>query len=412
MKKIINNILPQYWKVTKLGEYVEKQKGRRPKHLSPKLTEEFSIPYVDIKAFEKNVVRQYTDGRGCVLCEDDDFLIVWDGSRSGLVGKAIKGALGSTLVRINFPSVFNNYAFYFMRSKYLEINSRAKGSGTPHVDPDLLWNYDFPLPPLPEQHRIVARIEELFSELDNGIANLKKAKDQLKVYRQSVLKWAFELITTPSVKTVEECCRNVVDCLHSTAKFKGSGYYCVDTTCIVDSKILFEKIRYVDEDTYNQRISRLKPEYGDILFAREGTVGTTLIVPKGIELCLGQRMMMFRLIEGILPAFFMYYFQSPLFKSQYKPLIGGTTSPHLNIRDIKKFTVMVGTETEQKEIVEKIESRLSVADKLEETIEQSLQQSEALRQSILKRAFEGKLVPQDPNDEPAEVLLEGIKSEL
>ena len=104
----------------------------------------------------------------------------------------MNGALGSTLVRINFPLIENQYAFYFLQSKYEQINSRTKGSGTPHVDPDLLWNYEFPVSPLNEQRRIVAKIEELFSELDKGVENLKKAREQLKVYRQAVLKHAFE----------------------------------------------------------------------------------------------------------------------------------------------------------------------------------------------------------------------------
>ena len=88
----------------------------------------------------------------------------------------IKGALGSTLVRIKFPSMENQYAFYFLQYKYRQINSRVKGSGTPHVDPVLLWNYEIPIPPLNEQHRIVAKIEELFSELDKGVESLKTAR--------------------------------------------------------------------------------------------------------------------------------------------------------------------------------------------------------------------------------------------
>jgi type I restriction enzyme S subunit len=103
-------------------------------------------------------------------------------------------------------------------------------------------------------------------------------------------------------------------------------------------------------------------------------------------------MMMFRLIDMITPKYFMYYFQSDLFKSQFRPLITGTTAPHLNIRDIKRFNVIACPIEEQLRIVQEIESRLSVTDKAEETINQSLLQAETLRQSILKQAFEGKLV--------------------
>lgn len=184
--------LPSSWATVKLGNFVENEKGKKPKNESKIETATHTLPYIDIQAFEENVIRTWADGVGCRLCYDSDFLMVWDGSRSGLVGKGMNGALGSTLVRIYFPSMVNDYAFYFLQSKYQQINTRAKGVGIPHVDPDLLWNYDFPIAPLHEQHRIVAKIEELFSELDKGIENLKTAQAQLKVYRQALLKHAFE----------------------------------------------------------------------------------------------------------------------------------------------------------------------------------------------------------------------------
>lgn len=183
---------PESWEVVKLGSFVESEKGKKPKNQASDYSSSYSLPYIDIQAFEKGVISSYTDGRDCRICHESDFLMVWDGSRSGLVGKGMKGALGSTLVRINFPLMENEYAFYFLQSKYQQINSRTKGSGTPHVDPDLLWNYEFPIPPLNEQRRIVSKIEELFSELDKGVESLEKVREQLKVYRQAVLKHAFE----------------------------------------------------------------------------------------------------------------------------------------------------------------------------------------------------------------------------
>jgi type I restriction enzyme S subunit len=85
--------------------------------------------------------------------------------------------------------------------------------------------------------------------------------------------------------------------------------------------------------------------------------------------------------------------------------------PNLNTDIIKNYKIPYCSFETQKDVVSEIESRLSVCDKIKETIEQSLKQSEALRQSILKKAFEGKLVPQDPSDEPARVLLERIRAE-
>jgi type I restriction enzyme S subunit len=168
MEKNKKPLIPTHWQIVKVREYVVSVKGEKPKKISPIKTNEFSVPYVNIKAFEKNVIDEYTDGVGCVLCDEGDFLMVWDGSRSSYVGKAIKGALGSTLVKLNFPNLDNNYAFYFLQSKFIEINTRAKGVGIPHVDPNILWNYKLPIPPLPEQQLIVSKIEELLSDLENG----------------------------------------------------------------------------------------------------------------------------------------------------------------------------------------------------------------------------------------------------
>lgn len=462
------------WSVERLGDFALHEKGSKPKRSQKNADDVFTYPYVDIQAFEKGIVKEYTDGQKCVLCEENDFLMVWDGSRSGYVGKAITGALGSTLMKISFPGIETDYAYYFLQSKYLEINSRAKGTGTPHVDPGILWNYQFAIPPLLEQRSIVAKIEQLFSELDNGIACLKKSQEQLKVYRQAVLKQAFEGELTklwreqqaslPSaqdlldiIKTereqaainqgkklksvipltqaelddlpelpegwgwirVDDASSHIVDCLHNTAKFVDRGYYCIDTTCIEQGKINFDKARFVDQDIYMERIKRLKPKAGDLLFAREGTVGTVVIVPDKTDLCIGQRMMMFRSISVCHSSYLMYCFQSIIFKKQYIPLISGTTSPHLNIRDIVQLKIPFCSLQEQAQIVKEIETRLSVCDNMEATIREALEKAEALRQSILKKAFEGKLLSEeeltatrnDPDWEPAEKLLERIRAE-
>ncbi|MCL1876062.1 MAG: restriction endonuclease subunit S [Synergistaceae bacterium] len=127
-----------------LSEIITMQKGKKPNTQSTEQHAGF-MPYVDIKAFERHIIDSYTDGVGCVFCEEGDLLIVCDGSRSGLVGRAHKGAIGSTLAKITAPSLVDNrFLFYFIQSHYLELNTNTKGTGTPHVNPTLLGSFYFP----------------------------------------------------------------------------------------------------------------------------------------------------------------------------------------------------------------------------------------------------------------------------
>ena len=347
-----------------------------------------------ISGSQKSITELGLKNSSAKMVKPNSILIAMYGS----IGKlGINKIPVSTNQAIAFTETLNDdvvgkYLFYYLYLIRSDLHKLGKGGTQKNISQTVLKDIPISYPSISEQHQIVEKIEELFSELDKGIENLKTAQQQLKVYRQAVLKSAFETEIHEKTITVESCCDKIIDCLHSTAKFTPSGKYCIDTTCIKDGKILFDKARFVSETTYHDRIARLKPKSGDILFAREGTVGTALIVPSGVDICLGQRMMMFRLNNEFNPKYFLYYIQSLLFKAQYRPLILGTTAPHLNIKDIKKFKVIYNTIKRQNEIIQEIESRLSVCDKIEETMAASLQQAEALRQSILKKAFEGKLV--------------------
>ena len=145
------------------------------------------VPYIDIEAFERGVFRRYTDPEKTVPCNEGDVLMVWDGARAGLVGRGKSGVLGSTLAKIEVPHVENPYLFYFLESLYPFINSRAKGVGIPHVNPDLLWSSLFPVVSQRQQRCIVAKIEELVTELQAGVKELEAAQQGLKRYRASVL---------------------------------------------------------------------------------------------------------------------------------------------------------------------------------------------------------------------------------
>jgi type I restriction enzyme, S subunit len=422
------------------------------------------------------------------LLNERDLLFARTGATVGksflIRGTIPESIFASYLIRIILNKEVDErfiYNFFQSSNYWRQISENQVGIGRPNVNGTILSTLIIPLPPLNEQARIVAKIEELFTKLDAGIDALRAIRKQIKRYRQAVLRdavtgeltkawraanqadlepadallerilterrarWEKEQLekfkatgktpknddwkkkykepAAPNIEnqpelpdgwacaTLEAISEKIVDCLHSTAKFTNSGKFCVDTTCIKNGKILYDKIRYVSEETYIERVQRLVPQSGDILFAREGTIGTTVVVPENIELCLGQRMMMFRPVSEIFPTYQMYAMTSQVFENQLKPKISGSTSPHVNIGDLKSMFILFPSLAEQQKIVEEVERPLSVADAMEQTVEQSLKQAERLRQSILKRAFEGRLVPQDERDEPATALLERIKQE-
>ncbi len=452
----IEKEIPIGWKVMKLGEYAKAQKGKKPKNLSANKNETYKIPYVNIKAFEKNEVDEYTDGEKCVLCDEGDFLMVWDGSRSGYVGRAIKGAVGSTLVKLSFPEILDEYAFYFLQSKYLEINTRAKGTGTPHVDPNLLWNYKFPIPPSNEQQSIVDKISELFSEIEKGIETLKETKKQLEVYRQAILKSAFEGKFTElwRRKNKNEDIDSELDRIkiEREQRAKEYGKKLKKISIVSDSEIdelpklplewrwirageLYYYVtsgsrgwaKYYSEDgaifvritnlDYNSLVlnlekdkiqyvslidgvegKRTKIDEGDFLFSITGYLGMFAIAPNLKEAYVNQHIALCKPITRINRKYFGYWVMSKTGGNYYiNKLNKGATKAGLTLDDIQKFYVPMCSLLEQNIIVDEIEKRLSQCENIEKIINESLDKSEALKQSIFKKAFAGKLLEQGSN---------------
>ena len=304
-----------------------------------------------------------------------------------------KVCIGRGLTAIRPSEVLlTRYVLLFFR--YFEAQLASKGTGTTFkaITQDVVKNLEIPIPPLSEQERIVARIEELFSQLDAGVETLKKTKAQLAVYRQAVLKDVFDGAIGCKTDTIQSVCSNIVDCPHSTPKWVGDGKICLRTTNFKRGYLDLSEKNYVSEETFDKRNARLIPQPGDVLYSREGAIlGIACIIPEDLFVCLGQRMMLLRVNEKMLGRFLMHYLNSPKVTSFVATKTGGSASPHVNVGDIKGFVVPIPPISEQQKMLEQIESRLSVCDSIEQTVDTALQQAEDMRQSILKDAFEGRL---------------------
>ena len=248
------------------------------------------------------------------------------------------------------------------------------------------------IPSLDEQSRIVSRIDELFSEIDKAVDTLKATKEQLAVYRQAVLVDAFRVVTNSTHLKIGYVCAKIVDCPHSTPKWEKNGKLCLRTTNFKRGYLDLQSPNYVSEETFNDRNRRIIPQPGDVLYSREGSVlGIACTIPSNVYPCLGQRMMLLRSGEKLNNRYLMHYLNSPMVTNHVIATKGGTGSPHINVGDIKEFQIPIPSLEEQSNIVRQIEEQLSSCDNVEKTVDAILTQADAMRQSILKQAFEGAL---------------------
>lgn len=275
------------------------------------------------------------------------------------------------------------YLNYFNYKKYV--------SGTTRLKLTQAQMRKIPIPNIPsdEQSRIVAHIEELFSELDKAVDTLKKVKEQLAVYRQAVLVDAFRVATNSTHLKIGYVCAKIVDCPHSTPKWEKNGKLCLRTTNFKRGYLDLQSPNYVSEETFNDRNRRIIPQPGDVLYSREGSVlGIACTIPSNVYPCLGQRMMLLRSGKKLNNRYLMHYLNSPMVTNHVIATKGGTGSPHINVGDIKEFQIPIPSLEEQSNIVRQIEEQLSSCDNVEKTVDAALAQADAMRQSILKQAFE------------------------
>lgn len=370
------------------------------------------LPLLDVKYLRGKREAEYLDS-GVVL-NDGQYAILVDGENSGEVFRIHeKGYMGSTFKRLLCPDDrLLNYLLYILKFNQKNFRENKKGSAIPHLDKKLFKELSINLPPLAEQGRIVAKIEELFAGIDAGVENLKAVKNQIALYRQSVLKSAFLKVT--AWEKLSNICLVIKvgpfgTMLHE-ADYISNGIPLVNPSQIKNSKILPKQDKCISP----QKAEELK-EYrlmqGDIVLGRRGEMGRCATVDEMEEgwLC-GTGSILIRLKKQMNALFYNFFLASPLNVRYLEDNATGTTMKNLNEKIVANIPVPVPTLAEQEKIVAEIESRFERADALETAVDRALNDAEKLKQAVLKKAFRGELVPQNPDDEPASVLLDRIRA--
>ena len=288
----------------------------------------------------------------------------------------------------------NKFLCYYLNS----FNYKGYVSGTTRLKLTQaeMKRIPVPVPPLSEQERIVSRIEELFSQLDAGVETLKKTKAQLAVYRQAVLKEAFESVIPESdTCNVEDVCKDIkVGIVIKPAQYYTSadvGVRAFRSANVREFAVNDSDWVYLTKAGHEANL-RSEIHTGDVLVVRSGYPGTACVVPPTYNGCNAIDILIaVPYAEKILPEYLCAYTNYPLGKRIIQEKKRGVAQAHFNVSGYSKTPIIVPCLETQKRVVAEIDSRLSVCDSIEQTVDTALQQAEAMRQSILKDAFEGRL---------------------
>jgi type I restriction enzyme, S subunit len=356
-----------------------------------------------------------------------------------------KFALGNILCAVipkNKEQVSAEYLYRFLDlNKEDELVARMKGMANVTLPIKEIAQIEIPLPTLKEQNEFVEKYKDLeiksellSTEVNYQLSLVKKLRHQLlqdamqgkivpidpndepasellkrikvekeKLINEKKFKKEKEL---PSIKPGEipfeipeswvwcrlnDICDEIIDCPHSTPHYldTDSGYYGIDTNCI-NEKGEITWLRSMSFESYQERIKRLIPKENDIIYAREGSIGLATFIPSDKNICLGQRVMLFRASQAITAAYLKYAVTDIGYKNRLLSKHRGMGAKHVNVKDIVESLIPIPPIDEQKRIVLKIDQLIQTCNDLEESIKQIAIQNEKLLQQVLREALRGE----------------------
>ncbi len=472
--------IPESWEMVEYGELLNYLQPTKFIVKSTDYSDDYDIP---VLTAGKTFIKGYTNEKDGVF--ENVPVIIFDDFTTDTKYVDFPFKVKSSAMKILLPCcdlVNLKYLFYVMQTTKVRNDTHKRYWISTYS------KLTFPLPPLNEQKRIVAKIDKLFAELDNATEKLQKAKQLTAHYRQALLKAAFEGKLTEkwreqqkNLPTAEQLLEQIkqerqkhykqqleqwqkavadwekngktgkkpkkpgknkfflppnreeianfhipiswswtrLGCItykigdvdHKMPHFENEGYPYISTSDITEKgEIDFTAAKRIKKDDFIRLSSKIKPEKGDIIFPRYGTIGRNVLVSVDNEFLVSYSCAIIKIIKKLMNNKYVFYFlKSFIAKKEINKYVVETTQANIGITSIEKFIIPLCSLSEQNEIVRILDEQFSVLDKLEQEIDNGLKKAELLRQSILKQAFEGLLVPQDPTDEPASKLLQRIR---
>ena len=438
--------LPQGWAISSINQVCKTSSGGTPSRGKPEYYGG-SIPWIKSGELKELMIYDSDEKITKIGLENSSAKIF----PKGTVLLALYGAnIGNTgLLQIDSATnqavcaIFNdkdildtNYLLWYIRFIKKNLVKQAIGGAQPNISQTIVNKLEIPISPLNEQKRIVSKIEELFSKIDSAKQSLGHTKLQLEQYRQSLLKFAFEGKLTEKWReqnkdNMKETQNNnplpkgwIVCKLEDVAMAINSGFASgkhntskkgiphirpmnIDSSGNIDLSL----VKYV-EDNFKDKLQK-----NDVLFNNTNSpklLGKTALIKENANWGYSNHMTRIRFdISKVEPSWFAIFLHKLFLDGYYRQIAKNhVNQSSVNSNDLAtKISIIVAPRNEQKQVVAQIEQGFSHIENTQQIVNSTLEKLDIMKMSILKQAFEGKLSPQDPHDEPAEILLEKIKQE-
>ena len=328
--------------------------------------------------------------------------------------------------------------FLYYATQYLVFRLEDRGYARHY---QYIEKKELDIPSISEQKRIVAYIEELFSELDNGVETLRKTKQQLAVYRQTVMVYAFSGKLTkewrkanpykkPDYFSVSHNIRDqlaakshakklkyafpeklalydipeewdfiqmgdiawsIKDGPHFSPQYSETGIPFITGGNVRPNGVDFISAKRISPELHEEFKKRCFPEKGDMLYTKGGTTGIARVNTYDFPFSVWVHVAVIKYANTVIPEYFQHVLNSPFCYRQSQDYTHGVGNQDLGLTRMINIVFPICSIDEQQQVVRELETRLSVCDSIEQTVDTALQQAEAMRQSVLKRAFEGRI---------------------
>ena len=396
------------WKKEPLGKICKTTSGGTPSRKNQSYYQNGTIPWVKSGELENNIIttsEEFITEEGLLNSSAKIFpagtlLIALYGATIGkLAFLGIDAATNQAVCGIfQNENVSLKYLYYYLLFQRPNLIKQGVGGAQPNISQTILKKLEISYPDsITEQQRIVARIEELFSELDKAVGTLKTTKEQLEVYRQAVLVDIFS--QEHPLRQLKEISVALSGFAFKSKNYTPDGKYTViKIGNVKDGYLDFSRDKTRTNEVTDRILQKYLLKQGDCLITLPGTrgkrdYGFVSMIERQTDYLLNQRVAALRFDTMIaLPEFFRYYLSSLNYRNQFfKYETGNVGQGNVGIKALCEPAVPCPPLDTQKKIVDQISDRLSVCDSIEKTVDTALAQADAMRQSILKQAFEGTL---------------------